>query len=503
MTFTDKMAFIDKLEKEILGEKVLTENGAVGYRTSGKELLDLNFKVSSYRNSSPEEIIHDFGKAYYEDKEMALRWLFYARDVRGGLGERRLFRTIFPTLDGRYIPGLIPLIAEYGRYDDLFVLLDTSYREDVVDYIGTVLEKDIYSANKGNPISLLAKWLPSENASSSQTKKWAKIIRKGLQLSSKQYRNLLTFLRQHIGIVETQMSENKWGEIKYSAVPSKASLNYKGAFLRHDEGRYNEYLESVKKGEQKINASTLYPYEIVARYGSSSRVDPALEEMWKALPNPTGEFESVLVVADGSGSMTWGGFGKNVRPIDVANSLAIYCAERCKGEFKNKYITFSSRPQLVKLTGETLRDNLNIALLHDECDNTNIEAVFKLILDTAIKSKSLSSDLPSTVLVISDMEFDGSTCGTMPNATLFENLAKLYEDNGYKLPRLVFWNVNGRTNAIPVQTNEAGVALVSGFSVNTFNMVRDNEVGPYKVLLKAICTPRYDPIGEIVKNLSV
>jgi hypothetical protein len=231
-------------------------------------------------------------------------------------------------------------------------------------------------------------------------------------------------------------------------------------------------------------------------------VDQGLEALWKALPDLVNGDDTTLVVADGSGSMTSTvGGGSNVTALSVANALAIYFAERAKGQFKNTYITFSNRPQLVNLNGKTLRDNLAIALRHNEVANTNIEATFDLILNTAINNRMSQDEMPKNILIISDMEFDSATrqgYNGRPDKRLFTTIENRYKAAGYQLPRLVFWNVCSRTNTIPVTQNDLGVALVSGFSVNTLKMVMGDSLDPFELLVKTLNTERYSPIEEVL-----
>ena len=517
------MNFMDAVKDTILEDynTSVTENGALGYATTGKELLDLNFAVASLRNVSEDEIILRFKKAFYENKKLAIKWAFFARDVRGGLGERRLFRIIMCFLSNESPDAVIktlPLFAEYGRWDDLIYLLKRTVNSEVhnriIELITIQLVEDRAKYNHSKPISLLAKWMPSENASSEQTKKIASYIRKQLMLSSKEYRQMLSELRKYIDVTERKMSANEWGEIKYESVPSKANLNYKDAFMRHDEQRRKEYLEKLTKGETKINSSVLFPHEIVKRYremcGTKSYYDPhikkldtTLEEMWKALPDTVKGNDNTIVVADGSGSMQCN-IGGNTQALDVANALAIYFAEHSSGVFKDKYITFSNHPKFVDLSyGQTLKDRLNIAYGHDECANTNIEAVFNIILTTALQNNLKQEELPKNILIISDMEFDSATYCYNTNEKLFTTMSKRYEVCGYKLPRLVFWNVNSRTNTIPVRENENGVALVSGFSTNICQMVMSNETDPFKCLLNTLSSKRYDAVEEALKDIKL
>ena len=512
------MGFMNAIKNELDNQTQLTENGAVGYRTTGKALLDLNFAVASLRNASEDEILKKFTKAYLEDKVMAIKWLFYARDVREGLGERRLFRVViedFTQMAPDAAKTLLDLIPEYGRWDDLWCLLDTSLRDNVIDLVRTQLAKDTLNVTSECSVSLLGKWMPSENASSDETKRYAKILREGLDFSARQYRKMLTTLRKQINVVECKMSAKQWNEINYEAVPSRANLIYNNAFLRNDEERRREYLGKLEKGEVKINAGTLYPHDIVHKYGYGWNVDTTLEELWKALPNTVNDCGNTIVVADGSGSMTSYRVGNtNITCLDVANGLASYFSERSSGEFKDKYITFSERPQLVDFSNaNNLREKLNIARRHNEVANTNIEAVFELILSTAIANNMSQEDIPANILIISDMEFDGCAVANSKTSsgwyarykklttTLFETIEKRYNDAGYQLPRLVFWNVNSRTGTIPVKQNELGVALVSGFSVNIVKMVMSNETDPYKCLLEQLNTERYKAVEDAVKNV--
>lgn len=516
------MEFMSAIRNELNNETKLTENGAVGYRTTGKKLLDLNFSVASLRGASEQAIINKFMDAYYENPVIAVKWLFYARDVREGLGERKLFRTAFKQLAVdkpeivRYIFNFVP---EYGRYDDLWCLLDTSLKNDVIAVVREQLGEDHTNMRNKKSISLLCKWLPSENASSKETKRYATIIRKGLEMTSKSYRKMLSEMRKYIDVVECKMSAKQWNEINYESVPSRANLIYNNAFLRNDEERRRAYLGALEKGEAKINAGTLFPHDIVHKYGRGYGVDATLEGLWKALPNTVKGCGNTIVVADGSGSMTCNvGGNTGVTALEVANSLAIYFAERSSGDFKNKYITFSERPQLVDFSNaKTLRDKMDIARRHSEVSNTNIEAVFDLILSTAINNHMAQEDIPANILIISDMEFDScatsgapasrnawgwysSSC-VRPTTTLFDTIAKKYAAHGYKLPRLVFWNVNSRTGTIPVKENDLGVALVSGFSVNIVNMVMSNKLDPYECLLDVLNTKRYQVIEDAIVDI--
>lgn len=358
-------------------------------------------------------------------------------------------------------------------------------------------------------ISLLGKWLYSENCSSKENRRRGAILRKMFNLSAREYRKILSKLRKHIDIVERKMSANEWNKIDYSAVPSKANLNYGFAFMEHDEKRRTEYLESLKKGETKINAQAMFLHDIVHKYGAFNYgqfngVDETLEALWNAQDKVEG-FKNTLVVRDGSGSMTCTIGNSSVSALDVASAISLYCAQNNSGEFKNKFITFSSRPQMVTVNSDTLFGNLNIMRRYDDCSNTNIEATFDLILDTAVKNHMSQEEMPNTVLIISDMEWDSASCGGWSwgertpkvNKALFEVIRERFEEKGYKLPKLVFWNVNSRTGTIPLTENEMGVILISGFSKNLMQLVMSSELDPYKALVKQLNVSRYAVIDKV------
>lgn len=487
--------------KSVLGT---TENGAIGYKNTKSVLLDMNFKLASYRSKDVSEIVADVKRAYSENAELTLKFLFYARDILEGAGERRFFREAIKCLaNDRLFPAhLIKYIADFGRWDDVIELLDTPVEEVVINEIKIQLQKDITNYHANKSISLLAKWLPSINTSSADTRKKAYKIAYAMNLTPRIYRKTLAKLRSYLNIVECKMCSNQWSNITYEAVPSKANLLYKNAFINHDYSRRVDYLNNLVKGKTKINTSTAFPYDIVHSYMNNSwygrnvkPIDITLEEMWKSLKN-TDLMDNTLVVADGSGSMTSTIGMTNITALDVANSLAIYFAERAKGVYKNKYITFSYRPQFVDFTEcNTLHDKIKKALKYNEIASTNIEKVFDLILSTALSNRVAQKDIPKYILIISDMEFN-SAVSTHSDLIrpLFENIAAKYNRFGYSLPHLVFWNVNSRTNIVPITENENGVTLVSGFSPSVMKMVMTNELDPYKALVKTLSSERYAKI---------
>ena len=495
------MGFMTQLQNELNNEKCLTTNGAVGYATSGKKLLDINFSVTSLRKQPESEIINKFMDAYYEDPVLAMRWLFYARDCRQGIGERRLFRVVMKYLADvkpDIVRSVLKLVAEFGRWDDLLCLLDSDVKYDVLAVIKKQLDEDKKNMSNNESISLLSKWAPSLNASSQETKRYAAIICKHLSMTPRQYRQMLSKMRHYIDVVERKMSAKQWSEINYEAVPSRANLIYNSAFLRNDEERRRAYLDALSNGDTKINASVLFPDDIVHKYSHNygylrevETLDGTLEGLWKALPTLT--TENTLVVRDGSGSM----MGK---PMDVSTAMAIYMAERSTGEFHNKFVTFGAKPKLISFDGmDTLKEKLLKTYRETDCSNTNIKAVFDLILRTAVDNKMSQEDMPKNIVIISDMQFDGVRFNfTQP---LFKTISNEYAKYGYLMPRLIFWNVDEyHNNVVPIQQNELGVVLMSGYSQNLVKMVMSGETDPYKCLIEQLNDKRYDAVEEAVKE---
>lgn len=506
------MNFWELLEEQL--NPTTTENGARGYSTTKKALLDMNFKVSSYRGLSDEKIIEDFEKACAENFQLAIVWLFFARDVRGGMGERRIFRVIMEDLAHKapvLVIKMLPLIAEYGRWDDVIYLYQNStnqlFKENVVKFLKQQLYTDLKSSNP----SLLAKWMPSINSKSRNTRKLAMRIVTDFKLSEKVYRKIMVFLRNKINIVEQQMSAQKWHEIDYEKVSSKANLLYNEAFLRHDESRRRAFLKKVHSGEAKINSSTIFPYEIVRDYvdiddwdAVLKKEDKTLEALWKNLPDYVNGKSNTLTVLDTSGSM-WSENINQPLAANVANALAIYFSERMEGIFRNKIITFSRNPQYINLKEkDTLRGKIAEIFKHSEIANTNIEAVFDLILNTAVENRLPQDEMPESVIILSDMEFDRCAVddsGRKVTERLFDKIQNRFKQKGFLVPKLIFWNINSRTNVVPMRENELGVILVSGFSPAIADMVFSEKNDPYEALVETLNRERYDKVREILQSL--
>ncbi len=470
-TTVSKNKFLNSLFVE--SSKGLTENLAVTFIRSGSNLLDFYAQAGAMRKN-PAMALDLFKKAFAEDRQSALRILFYLRDVRGGQGERELFRKCLEWLGSNYqevFEKIVDHISEYGRWDD--ALFDN-------DKCFSILTDQLRKDQESDKPSLLAKWLPTINASSKKTREKARFLADKLGLTEIAYRKLLRSLRQKIKTVEELMSARKWSDINYSIVPSQAARIYRNAFKKHDEQRYNAFIKKAEKGEAKIQSGTLYPYQIyVSVQNNYSRT---LEALWNQLPDYTQD-KNALVVADVSGSMEG-------QPMSVSVSLALYFAERNKGQFKDHFITFSGEPRLQRIVGSTLLDKMNSIEQSEWEMNTNLQAVFDLILNTAIQNDTPENELPKTIYIISDMEFDDACEGR----TNFEVIKQKYAEAGYTMPNLVFWNVDARSGKnLPVQKTEKNVALVSGFSPSIFKIAVEGKT-PEQVMFETINSERYSRI---------
>ena len=479
-----------------------TENGAATYVSTGSECLDLFVTIGALRRESNEEIIARFVRAYTESPDTAMKLLFFARDIRGGLGERRVFRVVMNWLaanEPKSVRKNLCFVAEYGRYDDLLSLMGTPCEKDMLAVIRDQFARDMAALKEEGNVSLLGKWLPSVNASSEKTVSLAKRMAKALGLTDAAYRKALVALREHIRIIENNLREKDY-TFDYEKQPSRALFKYKKAFLRNDKERYTSFLKAVAAGEAQLHADHVAPYELVEPYlgyfgnGSHMRaVTPeekqALNTTWASLPD-FGSDENALAVIDTSGSMYWGG---KPLPAAVALSLGLYFAEHNKGLFRNHFMEFSATPQLIEVKGETFADRLRYVASFSEIANTNLEAVFDLILNAAVKNHVPQEELPAKLIIISDMEFDA--CVNNASSVNFKNAQEKYEANGYHLPQIVFWNVASRNRQQPVTQNEQGMALISGVTPRIFSLVAGGTLSPYTFMMEVLNSERYAGIA--------
>lgn len=485
--------------------ETVTENGAATHITTESDCLDLFATIGALRRESDSEIEARFIRAFTENRDIAMKLLFFARDIRGGLGERRVFKVILNWLaknEPSTVRKNLTYVAEYGRYDDLLCLMDTPCEKDMLDVIKVQFEADNAALNNGGEVSLLAKWMPSVNASSPETVLYAKKIARHFGMNDADYRKALVSLRAHIRIIENNLREKDYS-FDYSKQPSKAMYKYRKAFMRNDAERYNDFIGKVSSGEVRLHADTLAPYELVEPYindtytASSRSFMRQISEQEKNLLNATwaslpdfGSEENAIAVIDTSGSMYW---DAKPMPAAVALSLGLYFAEHNTGLYKNHFIEFSARPQLIEIKGDTFADRLRYVASFNEVANTNLEAVFDLILNSAVENNVSASELPAKLIIISDMEFD--RCVSNARSTNFKNAKAKFEAHGYNLPDIVFWNVASRNRQQPITKNEQGVALVSGCTPRLFEMVASGNMNPYAFMLEVVESERYAKIA--------
>ena len=499
-----------------MGSEKLTENGAFAYNSTAQgAMLDLFSQIGALRTRSEREIEQKFAAAFCEDKLLATKMMFYAGDIReGGLGERRTFRVCLRWL-AENRPNIvlknIELIPFYNRWDSMFVLVDTECEAKMWELIAETLTKDVRAmkastASKHIPVSLLAKWMPSENTSSAKTRALATKAIRALKLTPRSYRRMLSALRKHINITERMMSAGEWGKIDYAKVSSYAMKNYGSAFAKHDYERFNAYLKSVNKGEVKISASTLYPYDLVEKYMSrggwsgyghgfrscgdcyvSSVEDAVTEAQWKALPNYIKEGLNIVAMADVSGSMSG-------RPMASSIGLAIYLAQHNIGAYRNQYMTFTNNPHFINLReGCSLLEAVQKTASAGVGYSTNLMKAMDEILRVAIANRVPNNEMPKAMLVLSDNEIDSYF---RPNANwdFMDTLEAKFRAVGYECPRLIMWNINARNDTF--LSNREDVILVSGQSASTFkNLVMAlNGMTAYEYMISILNGKAYEKI---------
>jgi hypothetical protein len=454
------------------GTTTTTENGDVAYSTSLDACVDMFFQFGALRGAKPERIRGLFSSAYATDPDIASKIALWGRDIRGGAGERQTFKEVLQYLvvhDFDRLIRILPLIPVLGRWDDLFCLLDNE-RSRV-----PVLKMYLQALAAKN--GLAAKWAPRNGPI-------AKMMRDFFEWSPKRYRKTLVELTK---VVETQMCAREWEEIKYEHVPSVASARYGKAFGRHDQKRYAEYLESVKKGEKKINAGAVYPYDII----KANVPDATADAMWNALPDYVGDGMSFLPIIDVSGSMTSQVGKSGVTCMNVAISLGIYLAERNKSAFNRCAVTFSDNPKIFMIPKGTIKEKYNFVERQNWSMSTNLDAAMQLVVDLGVKNNVPQADMPSHLLVMSDMEFNpGSRYGGSQTAA--QRTVQMFENAGYKVPVIVWWNIQSRNGTTPIRHDQKGMVLVSGFSPTIMKSLLGEGADPVKQMLATVDIERYD-----------
>lgn len=448
-----------------------TTNGDGAFKSTLNSNLDLFFKIATARGQDMSGL---FDAAYQEDPELALRILQWGRDVRGGAGERARFRDLLQHIaqkEGQenVVIALLNKIPEIGRFDDVLALVGTKYEDSALG----VIAKGIKDKN-----GLAAKWAPRKGENAVK-------LRSILGMTPKQYRKTVVNLTQ---VVETQMCASEWDKIEYRKVPSVAARNYGRAFKRHDEERYTGYLDAVLEGKEKINASAIFPHDVLRDLNDDTA--KRVQAQWDNLPDYLeGNNERILPVVDVSASMNDNGG----LPMQISVALGLYFSQRGEGLFKDSVITFETTPQFIKFNpGMTIVDRVRSIRSIPWGGSTDFVAVFNILLAAARMNKIPADQMPTKLLCVSDMQFNQSTRTEAWNNS-FQEIKRLYAESGYEMPQLVFWNVAGsNTGNVPITFNETGVALVSGASPAIVTSVLGGDLDPIAVMKKAVEIPRYD-----------
>lgn len=480
------MTFANAIRED--NSHTFTENGAKAKNTSGDACLDFFSTVGSLRQTDDDRKIRLFEYAYNEDPRSALRIMFYGRDVRGGLGERDTFRTLLNNA-AKFYPNYVlknmHLIPFYGRWDDLYCLIDTPCEEAMWKFMKETFEHDWSCYQKGySDITLLAKWLKRGDESSKAAHDLGVLTAQKFGYTVYVYKRMVVKLRKHLDIVEAKMSTGRWDEINYSHVPSRAAMIYRDAFMRHDGDRYYDYIAAVQSGEEKINTGAVYPYDLIHKV-MHGEYDATVQAMWDNLPDYVDGRFNAMVIADTSGSMSG-------RPMETAISLAIYFAQRNRGAYHNLWMTFSMYPKYQEIQGDRL-DQIYRNMDKSGWDmNTNLESALMKILQTAIDNNVSPEDVPASLIIISDMEIDSCEHSGW---SFYDEMRDRYAEQGYQIPNIVFWNVNSRHDVYHADKSRKGVQLVSGQSPTVFTtLMQSIGMTPMEYMMSVINSERYQPI---------
>jgi len=483
-----------------------TANGAASLKSTLNPLVDLFFMIGSLRGKDLGVYKNSFDAAYEANPTLALQMILWARDIRGGAGERNTPRELLKYLEVKHpeaVLRVIPVLADFGRWDDLLIFKTAAAKTLAYQAISEAL-------TTGN--ALCAKWMPrvykfkknaagvvdmntEANKNRAANNKIAREIMTTMNINERAYRKLLSSLSN---TVEQKMCANEWEEIEYSKLPSVASARYLPAFMKRDEARYREFLASIEKGEVKVNAGALYPYDVTTRLSNGSAAETLGVAQWEQLRNFMGDNKAIPMV-DTSSSMNCSAGSTGMTCMNVAISLGLYIADKQEGAFKNLFLNFSTQPQMFELKGNNIaakyRDLMNYRSGQFWGGSTNIQAAFREVLRVAKAQQVPADQMPKNLIVLSDMEFNPSNAGGW-NATAFNSAKADFAAAGYELPTIVFWNLNARPGNNPVRFDQNNVALVSGFSPSVLEAILSGEdVDPVKVMLRVIDAPRYQVLG--------
>lgn len=468
------MSFLNEFDKATTRKE--TENGALAYTTTDSKMLDFFAAIGGMRERDEKDIISLYLAARNEDKELADKVILYSRDIRGGLGERRIGKILLKTLaniDPQKVIRNFQLFVDMGRFDDLYCLEGTQVEDEMWKFMKETILTDYSKAKEGKPISLAAKWMKSINTSSKESRRLAKKFCSISHMSEKAYRKILSALRSYTNVVETKMSANEWNTINYETVPSVAMKRYTCAFNRRDSERFTDFKTAVTKGEAKINATTLYPYDLIHDLIYDGSTDRAIiEAQWKALPNYFKEGRNVVCCADVSGSMTG-------MPMAASIGLAMYCAAHNTEDYHGYFLTFTDYPRFFKLDeNESLEKNVE-KVSEEVGYNTNLDGMLEAVFDMAVKAQ----ESPEALLIISDCEIDRFNYDPRNYEDIVEKWTKQYKENGLAMPKLIFWNVSARQNTFLSKHTNPYVSFVSGCSASTFsNLTQLIDLSAYEAM---------------------
>lgn len=472
-----------------------TDNGADCKVTTGNCCLDLFGRAGAMREASVFEKSQLFLKAYQENPDMAMKLLFYIRDAREGYGERDTFNQMFAYLASVNKESVVKnlwAVIEYGRAKDFYSLIGTNAEQEMWQFMQEQFELDYENMKCGRSISLLAKWIATPDSKSEKTSQLGKLTAKKLGYSYKtmrEYKTKLRELRKYLDIPEAKMCAGNWEAIEYSKCGAKFMLKNREAIKKHDGKRYVKYLADVKNGKQKINMQTNTPYDIVHQAIHKNSADD-IEVMWANLPDKCKG--NALVMCDTSGSM-YG--GKSVVPMEVAIALTLYLSERNKGCLKNVFMTFEEQPKFMKVYGSNLAQKYMNVSHASWAGSTDLEAAFDLLLKTCITHNVAIEDMPDAIVVVSDMQINKVGVGEDNRLTFYDIMSKRYAEHGYKMPHLVFWNVNAKNPTFHASMSDSAASVVSGYSANIYSQVMNSiGVSPYELMLKVVNDPRYAEI---------
>lgn len=500
----NKMTFGDAMKSEANWGK--TWNGEDTLVSTSNACLDLFGRSGALREASINEKVNLMLRAYAENPDIAMKLLFYTRDIRGGYGERDTFTDMLRWVADFHTESVVKnlwAVLEYGRAKDLYSLVGTKAEDAMWQFMREQFELDLENMRAGKSISLLAKWIATPDASSARTSALGKLTANKLGYSfktMKYYKKNLRELRRYLDVPEAKMAAGKWSDIEYSKIGSQCFRKHREAFKRHDEVRFNEFINAVSDGTAKVNTKTLTPVDIVHDYFIADRgefrlsriscVNNELEALWNNLEDTNSG--NVLVVCDTSGSM-YGG-SASVAPIEAALATTLYLSERNKGDLKDIFITFSEHPSIQRVHGDTLAEKINSLMNADWGYSTNLESAFQLVLNICVENNLAQGDVPEALVVISDMQIN-SCSGYSGRMTFYDKMNEKFHKAGYEMPQLVFWNVNAKSASFLAQKDAAGATLISGYSTNVFKQVLDCiGMSPEDFMMEVVNSERYKDI---------